>query len=181
MWRVWGKGEVCTGFGWGGPRERDHWGDRDIVVVSLRSPAISMHFSFVKNSICRERVKKDGNPNFWSEKFLHFLGRALLRIGSLLYCRNQFSTSILCKCSLHWFDWSVYLRVSSNSWYVSTVSTEWATVPVQVKRTFSSRLSLCLQHHSAPLHCSRAVQTHHHDRLPGWGPQYSPLGSHGMH
>ena len=30
MWRVWGRGEVCTGFGCGNLRERDHWGDPDI-------------------------------------------------------------------------------------------------------------------------------------------------------
>jgi hypothetical protein len=28
--RVWGRGEVCTGFWWGNPRERDDWGDPDI-------------------------------------------------------------------------------------------------------------------------------------------------------
>ena len=30
MWRVWGRGEVCTGFEWGNPRERGHWGDPDV-------------------------------------------------------------------------------------------------------------------------------------------------------
>jgi hypothetical protein len=30
MWRVWGKGEVCTGVWWQNLRERDHWGDSDV-------------------------------------------------------------------------------------------------------------------------------------------------------
>jgi len=30
MWRVWGRGEVCTGFLWGNLRERNHWGDPDV-------------------------------------------------------------------------------------------------------------------------------------------------------
>ena len=30
MWRVWGRGEVCTGFWLGNLRERDHWADPDV-------------------------------------------------------------------------------------------------------------------------------------------------------
>jgi hypothetical protein len=30
MWRVWGRGEVCTGCWWGSLRERDYWGDPDV-------------------------------------------------------------------------------------------------------------------------------------------------------
>ena len=27
MWRIWGRGEVRTGFWWGNPRERNHLGE----------------------------------------------------------------------------------------------------------------------------------------------------------
>jgi hypothetical protein len=27
MWHTWGRGEVFTGFGLGGPKVRDHWED----------------------------------------------------------------------------------------------------------------------------------------------------------
>jgi hypothetical protein len=30
VWRVWGSGEVCTGFWWGSLSEGDHWEDPDI-------------------------------------------------------------------------------------------------------------------------------------------------------
>jgi hypothetical protein len=30
MWRVWGRGEVCTVLGRGNLRERDLWGDPDV-------------------------------------------------------------------------------------------------------------------------------------------------------
>jgi hypothetical protein len=30
MWRVWGRGEVCTGFWWGNLREGDQWEDPDV-------------------------------------------------------------------------------------------------------------------------------------------------------
>jgi hypothetical protein len=30
MWRVWGRGEVSTGFWWGNLRERAHWRDSEV-------------------------------------------------------------------------------------------------------------------------------------------------------
>jgi hypothetical protein len=30
MWRVWRRGELCTGFWLGSLRERDHWGNPDV-------------------------------------------------------------------------------------------------------------------------------------------------------
>jgi hypothetical protein len=30
MWRIWGRGEVYTGFCWGDPREREHLEDLDV-------------------------------------------------------------------------------------------------------------------------------------------------------
>jgi hypothetical protein len=30
MWRVWGRGEVCTGFWRGNLKERNYWGDPDV-------------------------------------------------------------------------------------------------------------------------------------------------------
>jgi hypothetical protein len=30
MWRVWGRGEVCTGFWWRNLRERGHKGNPDV-------------------------------------------------------------------------------------------------------------------------------------------------------
>jgi len=30
MWRVWQRGEVCTGFWWGNLSESDYWGDPDV-------------------------------------------------------------------------------------------------------------------------------------------------------
>jgi len=30
MWRVWGRGELRTGFQWGNQRERNYWGDPDV-------------------------------------------------------------------------------------------------------------------------------------------------------
>jgi len=30
MWRVWGRGEVCTEFWWGNLRESEQWGDPDV-------------------------------------------------------------------------------------------------------------------------------------------------------
>jgi len=38
MLRIWGRGEVCTGFWWGNLRERDRWGEPDVDgTIILRS------------------------------------------------------------------------------------------------------------------------------------------------
>jgi len=56
--------------------------------------------------LCKELNLLGTGQERWQLKVLlrnvspFLLGRAMLRIESLLYCRNQFSTSILCKCSL---------------------------------------------------------------------------------
>jgi len=71
------------------------------VVVSLRSQFISMHFFLCKELNLLGTGQERWQPKCFAQKCIPIvLGRAVLRIESLLYCRNQFSTSILCKCSL---------------------------------------------------------------------------------
>jgi hypothetical protein len=60
MWRVWGRGEVCTVFWWGNLRERDHWGDPGVVGRMIIKRIFSKLDAEVWTGLSWLRIETDG-------------------------------------------------------------------------------------------------------------------------